>query len=424
MAGETSLSDAQGWTRKVYDKTVKDLRAKNAILQKKIGFDGGTKKIGDTFQVSVTLRYPNGWTYLGSNGAASATLKQPRPQVNAQASITPFNAMLEERVVYAALLRVAEEGEGAFAELSGEIMKGMKISASNRVEANLIAGQRSLGVIELVTDLGSSQMDLTISEATWRPGLFWALGEGATFDTHDGTNTKNNTGGPLVLAGVKASERKLTVSHAGTFSDEAAATNDLRFEGSYLSGTTFYEAKGLVAQAANTSGDSMGISATTYSNWKGNTHDVGGNISLDVVEEMVGKLRDRGAEGKLELYIANKGYAKLMAEPKVNRVFDSSYSSDKAKSGHSSHSYVTKDVGEIEIINHNFFAQGECLLLNPDDACRVGSCDMEFGVPNTDSDWWFAIPGTPYGGIQLSIDQGPLLKRPGFAMYGSGITFT
>ncbi len=49
---------------------------------------------------------------------------------------------------------------------------------------------------------------------------------------------------------------------------------------------------------------------------------------------------------------------------------------------------------------------------------------MEFGVPNTESDYWFPIPGTPYGGIQLSIDQGSILKRPGAAMAGYGITFT
>jgi hypothetical protein len=427
MAGENTLTTAQGWTKKIYDNVIKDLRSKNSILQKKIGFDGGTKKIGDTFQVSVTLRYPNGWTYLGSTGDASTTLKDARPQVNLQAAVGAFNSMLQERVVYAALLRIAEEGEGAFCNLASEIMKGMKISASNRVEMNMLGGQRSLGTIEAVTDLGTQQMDLTISEATWRPGLFWAVGEGATFDTHSGTATKNNTAGALILAGIKQSERKITVTHTATFSDEAAIGNELYFEGAYGGTTVWNEAAGLYAQAWNLTGTSMGISATTYSNWKGNRYNVNGNISFDVVEDAIGQLRDRGADGKLEFYVANKGFGRLMQEPKVNRSFDSSYSPEKAKQGHKSMSYFSADVGEVEIINHSFLAQEEFLIINPDDACRVGSTDMEFGVPNTGQgqpDYWFPISNTPYAGIHLSVDQASLLKRPPAAMAGYGITFT
>lgn len=422
MAGETTLALAQGYTKKIYGE-IKDVRSKTSILQRKITFEGGTKKIGDTYQQSVTLRYPNGWTYLGSNGAASATLKQPRPQVNLQASITPFNSMLEERVVYSVLLRVADEGEGAFADFATELMKGMQTSAGNRVEANMLDGGRSLGTIETVTD-NTSTADLTITEATWRPGLFWALGEGATFDGFN-VATKRNASGALVLAGIKAGERKITITWTGTLGSEIVAADTLWFEGATTdAGTTLYEATGLCAQARNLTGTSMGIAAGTYSNWKGNQYNVNGNLSWDIVEDAVGQLRDRGAEGKLELYIANKGFGKLNSEPKVNRSFDSSYSPEKAKMGHKSMAYFSADVGEIEVINHNFLAQSEFLLLNPEDCARVGSQDMGFGVPNTDSDYWFPIPGTPYGGIQLTVDQGTLLKKPNHAMHGYGATFT
>ncbi len=424
MAGETSLTEANGFMKKVYGK-LRDLRPGCNILQKKIPFDGArAKKVGDTYQVSVTLQWPNGWTALGSTGVVASTLKQPRPMVNKQAAITPFNSMLEERVAYSVLLRIAGEGEAAFADYATEVTKSMQKSGTNRIEINMLDGQRPLGTVEALADGGSSTLIITFTAATWRPGFWWATGAGTTCDSHDGTNTKNNTGGPLVVTAINAAERKVTFSHSGTYTNEVAVGNDIWFEGYYGGTTSYYEAAGIIAQARNTSTSSMGIDASSNPNWAGNRYDVAGAISFDVVEDAVAQLRDRGVEGPLDFYIGNKGYARLMAEPKTQRVIDSSYTPEKAKQGHKSMSYYGKDVGEVEIINHKFMSQGEFLILAAEDCTRVGSTDMTLGVPNTDADFWFQIPGTPYAGVQLTVDQGTLLENPSHAMHGTGITYT
>lgn len=427
MAGETAFSDINGSAKRVYDKSgIKDVRSACSIITKQVGWDKGTRAIGESYQMPVTLRYPNGFTYLGSAGAANTSLKQPRPQQIKQASITPFAFILEERLVTQALARAASEGDGAFTALTGETYKGMKLSASNRVEAGIIIGQKTLGTLESVTDLGSNLGDLVITEATWRPGLWWALGEGATLDSFTGA-TKNNGTGPLILSGIKASLRTITVTYSGTLSSEAAAADNLYFEGATTdptSGAAWAEGPGLLAQSSNTTTTSLGIDANVYSNWKGNTYAVGGAMSSDVVEDACGQLRDRGAEGKLYMYLCNKGFGRLMSEAKVNRNFDSSYNPERVKQGHKSMSYASPDIGEVELVNHPFFALGEFLLMNPDNVGRVGSMDLEFGIPGVEGEQhWYPIMGTNTAGIQLQTDQCVILKKPNHSMYGTGITY-
>lgn len=428
MAGETGFDSINGIAKRVYDKSgLKDLRSDCSIITKQLSWDNGTRAIGESYQVPVTLRYPNGFSYLGSAGTSTAALKQPRPQVIKQASITPFAFILEERVVTTALARAASEGEGAFAAYTAELYKGMKLSASNRIEIAAICGQTTLGTVEAVTDLGGGLADITITAATWRPGLFWALGEGATFDAFT-SNTKNNGTGPLVQAGVKATSRKLTVSYSGTLASEVAAGDNLYFEGATTdptSSSAWSEMPGLIPQSSNTTTTSLGIDASTYSNWKGNTYDVAGNITSDTVEQACGQLRDRGASGKLWMFLSNKAFGALMSEAKVNRNFDASYSPEKAKVGHKSVSYASPDIGEVELVNHPFMAQGEFLLFNPDNAGRVGSMDLEFGIPGvTGEQHWYPILGFPLAGIQLQTDQCVILKKPNHSMYGTGITYT
>lgn len=426
----TSLTDINGLTKRVYDKSgIKDLRSSCGIIQKKAAWDKGSRNIGESYQVPVSLRYPNGFTYLGSAGAANTSTLAVRPQITKQASITPFSMLLREQLVFAALTRAAEQGEGAFAALSGETMKAMKVSASNRLEIGIIRGQSALGTVEAVTNLGSSQMDITITAATWNPGMWWALGEGTTLDAWTLPSTKDNGTAALVVAGVKASERKITVSHGGTFSSECAADDVLYFEGvttDPADATLWAEMPGLIAQASNTSGTSLGLSAATYSNWKGNTYPVGGAISADVIEDAVSQLRDRGATGKLSMYVSNKAFSVLMAEAKVNRNYDASYSPERAKQGHKSMSYASPDVGEIELVNHPFFTQGEFLLIDTEDTGRVGSSDLEFGVPGISSveDLWNPVANSNVAEILLTTDQCVILKKPNHAMYGSGILYT
>lgn len=415
------LDNVNGIAKKVYDKAgIQDLRPKSAILQRRIGWDKGTRQIGESYQISVALRPPNGFTYPGSTGAGTA-MKAARPMIIKQASITPFEMDLREQISYTALSRAAKEGEGAFAQLSGELFKGMKMAAANRLEAGILLGQRALGEVEAVTDTSGGTADLTITAATWRPGLWWAVGEGTTLDAFTST-TKNNASGPLVVSGITTASRKIRVTYTGTLANEVAAGDVLYFEGAW-DGTTYNEMPGLLAQSGNTSGTSLGLSAATYMNWKGNTYDVAGPISSDVVEDAVSQLRDRGAAGRLSMHLANKNYSVVLNELKQLRVIDSSYSPDKTKVGTKSILLESPDVGEIELVNHPFMAWGEFGLFSEDDCGRVGSSDLTFGVPGFEKEQLFRlVDGYNLAEIQLFTDQCVVNKRPNHSMLGTGIT--
>ncbi len=420
---QLTIAEVDGAAKRVYESAIKDLRPKSSILTNRASWEEGSRGVGEDYRVSVTLRPPNGFTHAGSAGTSRTALKAARPMVIKQASVTPFEIDLREEMLMLALSRLKDQGEGAVVGLFGEVMKGMKLSAGNRLEANVLTGQRGLGTVEAVTDLGSSQMDITITEATWRPGMWWALGEGTTLDSFTST-TKNNATAALVLAGVKASERKITVTHGGTFSSECAADDVLYFEGAY-DGSAYYEMNGLLQQGSNTTGTSLGIAANTYGNWKGNTKSIGGNLTLDILEELCGELRDRGASGKLSAYMSNKTFAGLASQVRALRVVDSSYSSEKNKVGEKGLSFVSPEFGEIELVIHPFMAQGELYIQKDEGVGRVGSSDLTFGVPGVQSEKLFYV--TPdYNTVEARLfsDQCIINKSPNHTYVATGITHT
>lgn len=422
MAGEIDLDAISGDTKKVYEKSgIRNFLPKSAVFQKKIGgFEKGAR-VGDSFQISVTLQLPAGFTYGGSAGGVR-TLKQARNMVIKQAAITPFELDLRESASYVALSRAQEAGPAAFASLSGEMMKNMKIAAANRYEMSLLHGQRGYGIVESVTDLGSNLANIVITAASWSSGLWWAL-IGGTLDSFTST-TLNNATGPLIVKGVTASSRTVKVQYSGTIGSECAAADVLYPEGAY-DGTTHYEMPSLLTQASNTSGTSLGLSASTYPNWAGNSFDVAGNLSSDVAESMFGLLRDRGASGAIEAYVSNKGFGVLMSELKSLRVVDSSYSPEKGKTGHKGVAFFSPEFGEIEVIWHPFMKDSEIFLCNVEgDVGSVGSSNDDWGPAGTDTPKWDKVAGYNAAELQLLNDKAAILKTPAHAMLGTGITYT
>jgi hypothetical protein len=422
MAGEITVSEASGMFKKVYDRTVKDLRPVAAIMQRNIPFNE-RQKVGEEYRISVVVRPPNGFTYAGPSGSV-VPLKQPRNMVVKQAALTPFELDLREQVSWAALSRATTDGEGAFKDLLGEIVSGMQVAASHRVEASMLHGQRGYGTVESIADNGDGTMNVVITAATWAPGMWWVIGEGSTWDSFTGT-TKNNASGALVLQGVTNSTRTLKFSFTGTAGSEVAAADKLFPEGAY-DGTTHSDMPGLLSQVSNTTGTSLGLSALTYGNWKGNSYNVGGAFGLAALEDAISQLRDRGAAAGLSAYLSNRAYAQISLEVAQMRTIDNSYSSEKAKIGQKAISYVSQDVGEVKLINHPFMMQGDVLML-PDadgDVERIGSSDVTFQIPGRRDEFFRLVENYNAAELDNFSDQAVIVKRPSHAMLITGITYT
>jgi len=420
-SGEVDFADVNGLAKRIYDRDLKDLRPSSSILQRRIGWEKGTRNIGESYQIAVCLQPPNGFTYAGSAGGL-VTLKQARNAIIKQASITPFEMDLREQLVYAALSRAAKEGEGSFKQLTAATFEAMQKAAANRLEMAMIHGQRGLGTVSSVTDNGSNKATITFTDASWAPGMWWAIGVGGTLDSFNGTS-KDNSGGPLVVVNIIAASEQVQVSYTGAFGTQIQANDVIYFEGAW-DGTTYNELPGLMAQGANTTGTSLGLSGTTYPNWQGNTDNVGGNVSSDVIETEVATLRDRGASGKMSAMGSNLWFSVLMNELKQLRLFDDSYSPEKGKQGFKSVSYYSPEVGEVELVNHPFFKRGEHLIINEEDCARIGSSDLTFGVPGMDEQLFRLVDGSNAVELQLFTDQATVLKAPNHTLVATGITYT
>lgn len=421
MAGELTVTEANGLFKRVYDRKVRDLRPSSAILQRRIGFNE-QKKVGEAYVASVVTRPPNGFTYAGSAGGVIA-LKAPRNMQIKQVSLTPFEIDLREQIAYAALSRAVADGEGAFKSITGEVVSAMQVASANRLEASMLHGQRGYGTIESVGSATGQSVPIVITAATWAAGMWWALGEGSTWDSFTGT-TKNNGDGPLILSKVTAATRTLTFTFSGTLGDNITAGDVLYPEGSY-DGTTHSDMPGLLLQASNTTGTSLGLSATTYPNWAGNTYAVGGVFSHGVFEDMVSQLRDRGMAGKLTAYVSNKAWSVLATETVQMQANGRGPggSSESPKLGIKSMSYTFGDIGDVDVVAHPFMKQSEMLLL-PDDECdRIGSSDVTFGIPGMKEQFFRLVDGYNAVELQNFTDQAVILKKPSAAMVATGITY-
>src|SRR5690606_24019115 len=137
-----TFDQVEGLAKRVYDKTVHNLLPSSSVITRRSSWDEGTRNIGESYQVSVILRPPNGFTHAGSTGASRTALKPGRPMVVKQASVVPFEIDLREPVIWMVLSRLMQQGEGAVSGFFGELQKAMKVSAANRLEVNILKGQR------------------------------------------------------------------------------------------------------------------------------------------------------------------------------------------------------------------------------------------------------------------------------------------
>jgi hypothetical protein len=418
MAG-TTVTDISGLLKRVYDSSVKDVRPTCAILQRRHDFDTA-KRVGESYQITVALSPPNGFTYVGSAGNI-ATLKAARTMVLKQASLTPVEIDLREQVAYAVMSRAAEQGEGAVKQFLSELMPSMQSSSANRIEGSMLHGGRNYGIVESVTDEGSNVAKVVFTAATWAPGLFWAYGPNSTWDSSTAGTVANTAA--LVLTQVNSKERYIRVTYTGAIGTQINVGDLWQPEGAQTAVSTFNDMSGYCAQASNTTGTSLGLSGTTYTNWQGNTEDIGGPISHQILEDKLAYLRDRGADAKLTAYISNRGFSALVSELAQLRNFDASYEQAKGKTGVRAISYFSADVGEVEIIPHPFMKWGEALIL-PDAECkRVGSSDITMEVPGMSEKFFQFVNGSNAVEFGTFTDQACALKKPNHSFLITGITY-
>ncbi len=418
MAGENTVSTASGFFKTVYADELKKAVPDFAFLQKRVPYSQSEKQLGAYYEQPISLSHENGFTYNGTGGTV-VQLKAAKNAVIKPAQVYGSEMVLRAQLADTYISRAVERGQRAFEKATRFKVMDMDASIRKRLELAMLYGQSGLGTLESVTDLTGGVGELVITEATWAGGI-WAGAEGATIDSFTST-TKNNASGVLTITKVDCDNRKLTVTHSGTFSSEVAIGDVLFFESANAGSSVFNEMAGLQKIISN-SGTLFNIDAATYSLWKGTSVASVGALTFPKLQTYVARAVNKGLMEKCIVLVSPKGWSALASDLAALRMNDSSYSSKKAENGAESVTFYSQN-GALEVVAHPLVKDGDAFILPEKAMQRVGSCDVTFGLPGGDEKFFVWLPDYNAVEMRCRTDQAIFLDRPAHAVYLSGITY-
>lgn len=401
---------APGLFKTIYAQISKVL-PEDAILQDEVDFseDDAT---GEKIVFMVPLTYCHSFSYGPSSGASTTiTLNDAQPPYIGKAEVEGYQLIGRIQMDYPYLSKAASKGKRAFQAAMDASMESLVESARRRIEISLLHGQMSLGKVQT-----NSSGTLTITAATWSPGIWVGMKDCVltAFDALTASATQDN--GDLVVSSVVPASRQVVVT--GT-SGAVDSNSYLWFKGS-RSDTAFNEGAGLMKIASNT-GSLFGLSAATYDIWGAVQKTVSGPITFAKVQEGQAEAQVKGLREETLLLVAPKRFAELNTDMAADRVFDSSYSSAKGEMGVSEIVYHSA-AGVIRVKGHSLMKEGEAVSFPPSKCLRVGSTDLTFELPGTNGEMLLHIPDKNVYEARCYSDQVFFCKTPGRIVSYSSIT--
>ncbi len=311
--------------------------------------------------------------------------------------------------------RLSKKGKKAVASHI-ELRTGrMKDSLMKFLEIECLFGRSvvGIGIVSAVNDSSGTNV-LTITDATWAPGIWGGL-EGALLDAYTGAS-KVNTNDDLTISVVDHDNKQITVTGNATDTAAIAAADILYFKGAQSASQL-----GLFYQL-DTSGTIFGIDNSVYSLWKGNEFAVGGALTMDKVLSGAARAVTKGGlNSDAMLLVSPLTFAKLNTNLSALRQYDQSYSDKKLKIGTQSIEYGAQ-FGNMEIISHPYMMEGYAMLLPKNQLCRPGATDVTFGIPGKEGQHVEALEGSYAYQILCRAAFQILLKCPAKAVLYTGIT--
>ncbi len=413
MAGENTQSTAEMYKEVYAQGGPADVVPNSSIVYRKIGFESDL--LGESWNQAVALTHEHGFTYNGTGGGV-VTLNNPINAVVKNANTSGYEMVGRARLAYAAASRAASNKQ-AFKKYWDLMLLNLKLGGMKRLELTLLRGQMGLGIVQ-----GNSSGTLTITAASWSPTT-WAGMEGAVleaFTTNAATATQHN--GDLTVTAVNFANRTVTV----TGTNSAVVQGDYLFFKGAKTTTGYNEAAGLVKIAQN-SGSLFGIDAASYNLWAGNVVTSFGTPSMGRVLNAIVQPVGKGLEEKVTLLTPPKAWEYLNADLAAQRMFDGSYSKEKAENGAQRISYYGQ-AGEIEVMSHPYLWEGEMVAFPTSPYKRVGSADIGMGVPGTpdgsgERTIFFHVENANAVEARTFSDQGLFCNRPSTSLYIDGVTY-
>ncbi len=373
---------------------------------------------GDVFAQPVILTREHGYTLAAAGGGGGAfTLNAQVAAQLKEAQVQGAEFVLRTVSAYSFLAKAMNGGSRSYGRAITLVVKNMVETAHWVREFELLYGSGTTGLSNIgaiLSNDGAATPALVLTVASWAPGI-WAGAENMYVDCYDDDyNPKRNIANTMKVTGVDIDTRTLTITGTESETDTIVADDVLHVRGGYQN-----EMAGVNAIVTNT-GTLNGISAATYSMWKGSSYSVG-SAALTFVEVLKGlnKAIARGLMSKVNLYVSVFTWSDLMNDLAALRRFTES--SGKLEQGANELVFQGAS-GAIVIKPHTMVKAGEAFALCMDHWERVGPTDLTFKLPGTAEN--FAKEAADAAGVELRCywSQAPFCTHPAKQVKYTSIT--
>lgn len=406
MSG-TTVADLNGLFKQAYADEIVNLIPEASLLTRNITFQGKDKMLGDTYNQPVILRAEQGFTYAAP-GSGAFSINPPITMVTKNANVTGYQMLERAGLDYESVFKA--QSVNAFKDAVDLSMENAMESFGKRLELALLYGQSAtgLGSVSNVVGATATSAVITIATGQWASGI-WAGQEGATLDMFTAGNALINTTGALVIASVDVVNKTLTVTAAAAdiTAIDAANTGYVRFAGA--SGN---EMVGLDKILTNT-GSLFGIDASAYALWAANTYSAGSaTLTFAKLQQAVALAQARGLAEDVDVVVNPSTWVDLLNQQAALRMYDSSFSNSKVDNGSKSIEFFSQN-GKMTIHSHIYVKEGEAFVLPFSRAVRIGSTDITFNIPGSDSGKVFQQQANAAGfEYRLYTQQSMLVETP------------
>lgn len=416
MATANTVQTLSGLFKETYADQLVSLVPAAAKLQKAFPFVSRDKQEGNQYHQPVRLTRAHGWT-LSTSGDAFA-IHQPEPARSQDATISGSHFVLREAISYAAASKLLSgkgaERKRAFVQGTSYMVENMTETAAFVLELQLLYGQSDLGVILARTvDAGTSQT-FSFTVGSFIPAM-WSGLENGYVEVWDTTGaTQRNASGQMQVTAVDTEARTVTFSGVEAEMDTIVATDKV-----YLRDTKSAGMLGMRSQVANT-GTMFGINAASYSLWAGNTFTTSGALSFAKVLQAMNKPINRGLMDDFDLYVSPKTWTDCNNDLAALRRY-ADKAGGKIEQGAEDIQYYSQ-VGSIKLIPHIFIKPSEALGWPRGKPIRLGSSDLTFTPPGSDSESFFEnLPDNAGYGTRAWWSQAVFSPCPNKSLLVSGI---
>lgn len=410
MAEVNGVSNIEGWLKELYpEDPAKLIPESNYFL--KLPFDPtGKDAVGAGYNMPILVTHENGVTVAGPDEDAF-TLNKASSLVTKNASVLSNQFLIRSQASYQVLARAASS-KASFGDILTQILESMTSSMSKRREAAYLLGRSPLAVAT-----SGSTTTFVVSDATWRPALWYGLegsavqvlrpgGTAGTF-TNVVADELTDEAGPTgnasnsrtaTISSVTGSTKTITLS---TMASAAASGDEIYFAGALQAASGDFEGVGGTAKAASyremlgldaafSATSIHGITVASYSLIKPSSYAVGGALTASKIILAQLEAGAKNFEGEMDLLCSHEALAGL-----VNPMVDpTAVSSSNSKVGvnltkeQGSRIVIGADgvsilgqSGKINVVAHKFVAPGTAYLLSKKSIKRVGAFDLSNKVP-------------------------------------------